>query len=135
MNQATIVNATIANATIANATIANAIQPVIVSDNEEPIKVDLAPPPLKKYRLQPEIYDDYDKQYATYMQTLPIYGNRQPFNDFTDDLLTETHISRFQLLDAIHEYNAAGLGETYPLGEAFENAAFNYRPHQPCTIS
>jgi hypothetical protein len=113
----------------------NPISAVIVGDNEEPINVDLAPPPLKKYRLQFEIYDEYDQKYATHMKSLPVEYNRQPFDDFTDHLLDETYISRFKLLDAIRDYNASGIGETYPLGDTFENAAYNYRPHQPCTIS
>ena len=111
------------------------INNVIVNDNEEPIKVDLTPPPLKKYRLANEVYDEYDKKYADYMKSLRFFGNRQPFDDFTENLLEESHISRFQLLDAINDYKIAGLNDEYPLETNFIDEAFNYRPHQPCTIS
>jgi hypothetical protein len=98
----------------------------------------MTPPPLlKPYRLVPENYDNYDEMYATHMKTLTAADGRnfQPFHDFTDNLLDETHISRFQLLQAINDYRAAGIASAYPLGSVFEDAAFNYRPHQNCTIS
>jgi hypothetical protein len=96
---------------------------------------DMTPPPLKKYRLKPECYDEYDNQYATRIKTIDNSWNRQPFNDFTDNLLDDTHINRFQLLDAIHAYKAEGLDVDYPLGSVFEDAVFNYRPYQSCMIS
>ena len=128
-------NVSAANVSAANVSAAN-VSAVIVSDDEAPIKVDLSPPPLKKYRIQPEVYDEYDKQYATHMQSIkPNIVNSQPFDDFTDNLLADTHISRFRLLKAIADYKAEGLNEAYPLGTQFEDQAFNYRPHQNCTIS
>jgi hypothetical protein len=79
--------------------------------------------PLKPYR-NPR-YDDYDRLYANHVRP---YGHAQ-FNLFTQGLLDETHISRFQLLDAIYAYNKSAWGRTHPLMMAFDREAFNYKAY------
>jgi hypothetical protein len=104
---------------------------VIVGDNEAPIEVNFIPHEKKLYRCAS--YDDYDKTYAA--TVCPLAESRAAFNKFTDNLLDEPCINRYKMLDAIHDYNNAGHGFDYPLGLAFENAAFNCRPYNSCTIS
>ena len=86
---------------------------------------------LKKYRLANELYDEHDRTYASAINK---YKCPIAFHEFTDNLLSETHISRFKLLDAIDDYKRAGLHKANPLSIDFENLAFNCRPHQPCVI-
>jgi hypothetical protein len=82
---------------------------------------------LKKYRVT--FYDNYDEMYATEMRK---YVIPPAFNDFTDGLMDETHISREKLLTAIGDYNKTH--PVHPLASNFEDSAFNYRPYQPCVI-
>ena len=84
----------------------------------------------KKYRSTN--YDKYDVMYA---MKLKQYILPDSFHDFTDGLMSETHISRFQLLNAIDDYKKAGLHNAFPLLINFEDCAFNYRPYQGCSIS
>jgi len=87
---------------------------------------------MSKYRLPQAHYDEHDRTYAA---TLRHYICPKTFHEFTDNLMTETHISRFKLLDAIDDYKRAGLNTANPLSGDFENLAFNCRPHQPgCLI-
>ena len=86
---------------------------------------------LKKYRLPSAHYDEHDRTYAA---TLRNYICPEAFHEFTDNLMSETHISRFKLLDAINDYKVAGLHKIHPLLINFEDCAFNYRPHQGCVV-
>ena len=86
---------------------------------------------LKKYRLPSVHYDEHDRTYAA---TLRNYICPEAFHEFTDNLMSETHISRFKLLDAIDDYKRAGLTKANPLLINFEERAFNCRPQQPCLI-
>jgi DNA polymerase sigma len=94
--------------------------------DEEVIQVQLK----KKYRAA--LYDIHDQQYATHMK---LHNIPKAFNDFTDGLMDETHINRYSFLQAIDDYNKTEESETYPLELRFQDAAFNYRPYQPCIIS
>ena len=82
----------------------------------------------KKYRAA--TYDKHDETYATQMKR---YDIPQAFNDFTDGLMNETHINRFSLLEAIDDYKRTEDAKT--LSPLFQDAAFNFRPYQPCCIS
>jgi hypothetical protein len=82
----------------------------------------------KKYRAA--TYDKHDETYATQMKR---YDIPQAFNDFTDGLMNETHINRFSLLEAIDDYKRTEDAKTLP--PLFQDAAFNFRPYQPCCIS
>lgn len=84
----------------------------------------------KKYRV--DIYDEYDKMYAIVLKR---YTCPQAFHDFTENLMNETYINRFKLLDAIDDYKIAGLHKKFPLLIEFQEKAFNYRPYQHCCIS
>ena len=80
----------------------------------------------RKYRAVK--YDIHDQTYAKQMQ---FYDLPPEFNEFTDGLLKETHINRFDLLEAIDNYNAKGLPQLPCL---FQDVAFNCRPYQQCII-
>ena len=80
----------------------------------------------RKYRAVK--YDIHDQTYAKQMQ---FYELPPEFSEFTDGLLKETHINRFNLLEAIDNYNAKGLPD---LPCVFQDVAFNCRPYQPCVI-
>ena len=80
-------------------------------------------PSLKKYRNTH--YDQYDELYAKHMRPL---GNAK-FNEFTDGLLDETHISRFQLLEALQAYNKSAWGASHPLSMTFDKEAFNFKAY------
>jgi hypothetical protein len=86
----------------------------------------------KKYRLAQADYDEHDRTYAA---NLRHHVCPEAFHEFTDNLMSETYISRFKLLDAIDDYKRAGLNKANPLLINFEDHAFNCRPHQPCIIS
>ena len=73
-------------------------------------------------------YDISDQTYAKQMQ---FYDLPKEFSEFTENLLKETHINRFNLLEAIDNYNAKSLPE---LPCVFQDVAFNCRPYQPCVI-
>ena len=73
-------------------------------------------------------YDIHDRTYAKQMQ---FYELPPEFSEFTDGLLKETHINRFDLLEAIENYKAKGLPR---LPGVFEEVAFNCRPYQSCII-
>ena len=77
-------------------------------------------------------YDEYDEKYATHLK---IHKIPDAFNTFTNGLMNEKYINRFSLLKAIDDYNKTEKSREFPLELAFENAAFNYRPYQPCIIS
>jgi hypothetical protein len=80
----------------------------------------------RKYRAL--TYDIHDQTYAKQMQ---FYDLPPEFSEFTDGLLKETHINRFDLLEAIENYNAKGLPQ---LPCVFQEVAFNCRPYQTCVI-
>jgi hypothetical protein len=80
----------------------------------------------RKYRAL--TYDSHDQTYAKQMQ---FYDLPPEFSEFTDGLLKETHINRFDLLEAIENYKAKGLPQ---LPCVFQDVAFNCRPYQTCVI-
>jgi hypothetical protein len=80
----------------------------------------------RKYRSL--TYDIHDQTYAKQMQ---FYDLPPEFSEFTDGLLKETHINRFDLLEAIENYKAKGLPQ---LPCVFQDVAFNCRPYQTCVI-
>jgi hypothetical protein len=80
----------------------------------------------RKYRAVK--YDIHDQTYAKQMQ---FYELPPEFSEFTDGLMKETHINRFNLLEAIDNYNAKGLPD---LPCVFQDVAFNCRPYQQCVI-
>jgi len=80
----------------------------------------------RKYRSL--TYDINDQTYAKQMQ---FYDLPPEFSEFTDGLLKETHINRFDLLEAIENYKAKGLPQ---LPCVFQDVAFNCRPYQTCVI-
>jgi hypothetical protein len=84
----------------------------------------------KKYRA--EKYDNDDQTYAMQMKR---YCIPPAFNEFTDGLMDETHINRFGLLQAIDDYNKTEDSKIFRLEAPFQDAAFNFRPYQPCCIS
>ena len=95
-----------------------------------------AEPVMKKYRAAS--YDKHDETYAKELTRI--------FNDYvdietqikfmekTDELMSEPRISRFCLLGAISDYEKTTDSRKYPFPVIFTDAAFNYRPHQPCVI-
>ena len=89
---------------------------------------------LKPYRIIK--YDDYDKKYATHMKSM--YRNvdtniKEQFDIFTENLLDDNYINRTSLIDAIHQFTYyTNKNNAWNL---FTDAAFNYRPWQPCCIS
>jgi hypothetical protein len=85
---------------------------------------------LKKYRAAK--YDNDDQTYAMQMKR---YCIPPAFNEFTDGLMDETHINRFGLLQAIDDYNKTEDSKIFRLEAPFQDAAFNFRPYQPCCIS
>jgi len=101
------------------------VEPV-PSDEEVAIEVQLA---RKKYRASS--YDIHDETYAKQMQK---YSLPEVFHRFTEGLLEEPLINRDRLLDAIDDYNKTDSCDDFPLSLAFQNAAFNFRPYQPCVI-
>jgi hypothetical protein len=107
------------------------------SDDESVINVQL----LKKYRCTN--YDQFDVLYARHLKFIYINVEddiKTDFDKFTENLLDEKEISRFKLLDAIDNFgykfmlNKQNKYE-YSGWSRFTDEAFNYRPHQPCTIS
>ena len=103
---------------------------------EEPSAVEvIAATIIKKYRSA--TYDVHDKTYAT--EVLAFFDRERvdvqaKFNEFTDNLMAETHINRFSLLRAIDEYKSTASANEYLLSGAFEDMAFNCRPYQACVI-
>ena len=107
---------------------ASAGAPVPASAGAEPV--------MKKYRAAS--YDKHDETYAKELTRI--------FNDYvdietqikfmekTDELMSEPRISRFCLLGAISDYEKTTDSRKYPFPVIFTDAAFNYRPHQPCVI-
>ena len=93
-------------------------------------------PVIKKYRAAS--YDHHDETYAK--ELTRIFSDyvdivtQNKFMDFTDRLMREPRISRFCLLGAIGDYEKTTDGRKYPFPVIFTDAAFNYRPHQPCVI-
>ena len=93
-------------------------------------------PIIKKYRAAS--YDKHDETYAK--ELTRIFSDyvdivtQNKFMDFTDRLMLEPRISRFCLLGAIGDYEKTTDGRKYPFPVIFTDAAFNYRPHQPCVI-
>jgi len=77
-------------------------------------------------------YDENDEKYATQMK---LHNIPYTFNEFTDDLMDEKYINRFGLLQAIDDYKKTEESKICPLPHTFQDAAFNYRPYQPCIIS
>lgn len=82
--------------------------------------------PLKKYRAGS--YDIHDETYANEMKK---YSLPDEFHTFTDRLMDEPRINRYSLLNAIDEYNKAGLPK---LSATFQDTAYNCRPYQVCVI-
>jgi hypothetical protein len=89
---------------------------------------------LKPYRIIK--YDDYDKKYATHMKSM--YRNvdtniKEQFDIFTENLLDDNYINRTSLIDAIYQFTSYTNNNN--AWNLFTDAAFNYRPWQPCCIS
>jgi len=82
--------------------------------------------PLKKYRAY--TYDIHDETYAIEVRK---YSLPDEFHTFTDRVMEEPRINRSALLDAIRDYNKAGLTA---LSAEFQDTAFNCRPYQVCVI-
>lgn len=90
-------------------------------------------------------YDKYDILYAAHMKTMYKYVEndiKEEFNTFTENLINENSISRDKLLNAIdtfkYQYKLLKNNDTnndYTNWLRFTDAAFNYRPYQPCVIS
>ena len=79
-------------------------------------------------RFRRAAYTVSDKTYAKQMS---FYDLPQEFNDFTDDLIKETHINRIELLQAIENYNEMNLPR---LPSLFQDMASNCQPDQACVI-
>ena len=114
---------------------------------EEQVSITENPKPFRSIN-----YDKYDILYAAHMKTMYTYVEtdiKEEFNTFTENLIDENSICRYKLLDAIEifkifkykllknnnnnkdykDYN------DYVSWIKFTDAAFNYRPYQPCVIS
>lgn len=84
---------------------------------------------LKKYRST--LYQTFDSKYAKQLHN--IYHNLhtketiEKFNIFTEDLMDEPFINRFNLLDSIEDYNKTPDGIKFPINPHFYNAAWNFR--------
>ena len=97
-------------------------------------KPDISPTSTDRSRpYRARIVDEHDRKYANVLRekfnALPV-EKRIVFNKFTKNLMDETHIGRFCLLDAIDAYVAKyGSPETWAWIQ-FSNDAFNYRPYQ-----
>jgi hypothetical protein len=94
-------------------------------------------PVYKKYRVDPTVYDHYDTMYATqlaeiFQRNIEIDA-QESFNLMTENLMEDKQIRRCCLLDAIRDYERANGCDR--LHVSFTDAAFNYRPYQPCVIS
>ena len=93
---------------------------------------------IKKFRAYS--YDIHDETYATQLKRVyreyTTESAQKAFDNFTDNLMLETHIHRYSLLNAIDEYNKTEDGRKFPLtatyGSIFEDNAFNFRPYQAC---
>lgn len=87
--------------------------------------------PLKKYRISASSYDNYDKIYADQVRRIFYYivpeTQQISFNEYTDDLIQDTYISRHKLLDAIDDYYACKGSQLLYM---FTDSAFNCRPYQ-----
>ena len=91
---------------------------------------------IKKFRAYS--YDIHDETYATKLKKVyreyTTESAQKAFDNFTDNLMLETHIHRYSLLNAIDEYNKTEDGQKFPLtaryGSIFEDNAFNFRPYQ-----
>jgi len=84
--------------------------------------------PIKKYRIKN--YDIHDKKYADIMR--PFILLHPEFDLFADKISEETHINRYNLLDAIDDYNKTDMSLTYPLSKLLEANAYNCRPYNTC---
>jgi hypothetical protein len=89
-------------------------------------------------------FDKYDILYAAHMKTMYNYVEsdiKEQFNTFTEHLIDEYAICRNKLLDAIdafkYKYNNTDNDTDNDNRNwiRFTDAAFNYRPYQPCVIS
>ena len=89
--------------------------------------------PLKKYRRSS--YDKHDTKYAETLYKIYITLNTEVkmlFDEFTDNLMDETHINRYSLLDAICDFENCDKYKPDSLGwNLFSDTAFNCRPYQP----
>jgi hypothetical protein len=123
----------------------NTIQNTFISDTikiEENVTIT---EPLKPFRCSN--YDKYDILYAAHMKTMYKYVEndiKEEFNIFTENLINENSISRDKLLNAIDTFkyqykllknNDTDTNNDYSNWLRFTDAAFNYRPYQPCVIS
>ena len=79
-------------------------------------------------RFRRSAYTVSDKTYAKQMS---FYDLPQEFNEFTDDLMKESHINRIELLEAIEKYNEMSLPR---LPSLFQDMATNCQPEQACVI-
>ena len=88
------------------------------------------------YRLEnPSTYDNYDETYAQMLSTSYAYIEsdiKDAFNNFTHNLMLDTHIRRNLLLDAIDDFEKRiGIDlSKNRMWQLFHNNAFNYRPYQ-----
>ena len=92
----------------------------------------------KKYRCY--AYDDHDTFYA---DKVKIYFSslennvKDNFMLYTDDLMNENQINRFELLRAIDDFekNEKQINEkNHNKWLCFVDMAFNFRPYQPCSV-
>ena len=86
-----------------------------------------------------EFLDEHDETYANHLREIflkyiPEHAQKA-FNNYTDNLMAETRISRSILLEALHAFKATAEYVPADWPEVFDDAAFNFRPYQPCTIS
>ena len=103
--------------------------------------------PLKKYRRSS--YDKHDTKYAETLYKIYVTLNTEVkmlFDEFTDNLMDETHINRYSLLDAISDFEKKVRSKksyesirnenenenesiSHYLWKQFAENAFNYRPY------
>jgi len=92
---------------------------------------------VSKYRATK--YDNYDEMYATRLSS--VFKSASPklqesFNELSDNLMAETHINRYSLLNALDDFKKEHYAAmTLTSHEAtqwcwFGDTAFNYRPYQ-----
>lgn len=121
-------NELLKEAQISQACLLEAIADYNKTENKKPLTDDFqkAAKHCRKYRRS--AYTDSDETYAKQMK---FYELPAEFNEFTDGLMSETHINRNELLDAIDDYNSKDLPK---LPGVFQDVSFNCRPDQPCVI-
>jgi hypothetical protein len=85
-----------------------------------------------------QFLDEHDETYANhlrnlFLQYIPEHAQKA-FNNYTDDLMAESRISRSILLEALYAFKKTAKYVPADWPDFFHDAAFNFRPYQ-CTIS